>query len=130
MFRSNDDTTATTPFVATGPSGLDRLYAACMATSSHQPSAETLLDYLESLRLLWDLPSLTLLYPEVVEHLEARYLADRRGDEITVSSTVHGGSETFAITDMRHVVDVLLSREYRDALWRERVLPSFERLVG
>ncbi len=130
MFHDNGhQASETTPFVLPDAAGLTRLWAACMA-EREEPNAETLRAYVASHRLVWDMPSLWEIYPEIVEHLEARYLARHHDGTITISFADDRGPETFEIDDVRHVVDILLSREYREALWRERVVPSFDRLVG
>lgn len=101
---------------------------------AHQPeelTAQTLQHYLTAHRLVWDMPSLLEVFPEITEHVESRYLAHHHDGCITVSfPDAECAPETFPIDDVRHVVDILLSREYREALWHESVLPSFDRLVG
>lgn len=110
-------------------SGLDRLRAACAAMGSAGPSAATVRAYREAHRLIWDMASLNELYPEIVEHVLARYGFERAGDHIVVDFMSGEPSESYETDDIRCVIDVLLSREYRTALWDERVEPAFQRLV-
>ncbi|MCW2814537.1 MAG: hypothetical protein JWN84_1992 [Nocardioides sp.] len=110
--------------------GLDRLRAACAALGSVGPSAATVRAYREAHRLVWDMRSLGELYPEIVEHLLARYGFERAGERIVVDFMSGQPAESYETDDIRCVVDVLLSREYRAALWDERVEPAFQRLAG
>ncbi|WP_148616521.1 hypothetical protein [Nocardioides rubriscoriae] len=135
MFESNDHDAvpATTPFVVPDLSGLERLWAAIVTLEPVAASADTLRDFLAAHRLIWDMPSLCEVFPEITEHLEARYHLAHDGESVTVTylaPSADGAPETFDIDDVRHVVDILLSREYREALWRESVVPAFDRLVG
>ena len=90
-------------------------------------SATVLRDYLDTHRLVWDMPSLFDLFPAVVEHLEDRYEI-RRVDGGLVISYLDGSraDETFRLTDVRYVVDILLTREYR-ALLCDKVGPTVDR---
>jgi hypothetical protein len=131
MFDAHDhDGHASTPFLLPDSSGLDRLWAACTAAVPEPETADNLREFVAAHRLVWDMPSLDEVFPEIVEHLEARYLVQRRGETVTVTTLTDGSAEDFEIADVRYVVDILLSREYRESLWRESVLPSFDRLVG
>ncbi|WP_170286240.1 hypothetical protein [Nocardioides rubriscoriae] len=131
-------TPAPTPVVGPGSydeAGLGRLWAACVAAERARPSAATLRDYLATHRVVWDMPSLCEVFPEVTEHLEARYHLEHHPGGVRVTPAAAAtagcaGPEVFPVDDVRQVVDVLLSREYREAVCRESVRPAGDRLVG
>lgn len=108
---------------------LQRLWAACVAVGGATASAATVHAYREAHRLVWDMASLSELYPEIVEHLLGRYGFERAGDFVVVDHMSGAPAESYETTDLRCVVDVLLTREYRQALWDERVEPAFRRLA-
>lgn len=108
--------------------GLERLYDALLVARGMRPSAATVLAYRDAHRLVWDMPSLGELYPEIVRHLRIRYAFEQVADTIVVDHLSGEPSESYETEDVRFVVDVLLTREYRQALWDDRVEPAFRRL--
>ena len=85
--------------------------------------------YLDVHRLVWDMPSMHEVYPEVIGYLDDRYaLAFASDDDLMVFyKQAPIAPERFGVGDARIVVDVLLSREYRAALIAELVLPVYGR---
>ncbi|MBS44495.1 MAG: hypothetical protein CMH83_15295 [Nocardioides sp.] len=74
--------------------------------------SDVLRAYLDAHRLVWDMPSLAEIHPEVLAHLEARYeVADSGPADTGIRHLATGRVEVFATTDLRSVVDSLLTRE-------------------
>lgn len=124
MFDANQPGSPRRPALLTEPvtdHGLERLWAACEAASTAEPSAETIRRYLETHVLVWDMPSLCDVFPEVALHLEARYSVEPTSRRVTVAFADGREPETFGTDDVRAVVTILLARELQQALARERV---------
>lgn len=95
------------------------------------PRAELglLRSYLDAHRTVWHTESLQELYPEIAAYLESRYVAARRGGMLCVRAVDGSYADLdFGHEDLRLVADVLLSREYREALFDECIDPAIERL--
>ena len=100
-------------------------------TAAVPPRAELALlrAYLEAHCTVWHTESLRALYPEIVAYLDSRYVAAR--DHVGLVVRCLDGTHpelAFGTDDLRPVAEALLSREYRKALFDERISPSIERL--
>lgn len=87
--------------------------------------------YLDAHRTVWHLESLREIHPEIVAYLEGRYAAARDTRELRVRA-IDGSLPdlSFDQDDPCRVAEALLSREYRHALFEERISPSIDRLTA
>jgi hypothetical protein len=94
-------------------------------------SADLLRAYLDAHRLVWHTDSLQVLHPEITGYLESRYAAARHDGTVRVRC-LDGGYPDVVLDggDLRPVVEALLSREYRQALFEEHISPAIERLAA
>ncbi|MBS44492.1 MAG: hypothetical protein CMH83_15280 [Nocardioides sp.] len=108
-------------------------------TADVRRRSDLMRSFLDAHRLVWDMPCLLRLHPEILMHLEARYAvhaSDRldRVSVVTVSDRSRPWTQTLELADLRDVVLRLLERELALALEAEEraaFRPTvFDRVAG